>query len=39
MERIAFRINGRPDNYEDWPTKKQEDIRKRLDYQDTYIAR
>ncbi len=39
LEKIAFKILGKPDNYEDKETSKQEEIKKRLDYQDTYIAR
>lgn len=39
VEKIAFKILGKPDNYDNEQTAKQEEIRKRLDYQDTYIAR
>ena len=39
FEKIAFRILGKPDNYEDKETAKQEKIKKALDYQDIYIAR
>lgn len=39
VEKIAFKILGKPDNYDDYETSKQEKIRKKLDYQDTYIAR
>lgn len=39
LEKIAFKILGKPDNYEDKQTPHQEEIRRKLDYQDTYIAR
>lgn len=39
LEKIAFKILGRPDNYDNDQTPRQEEIRKKLDYQDTYIAR
>jgi len=39
IERIAFKILGKPDNYDNDQTSKQEEIRKKLDYEDTYIAR
>jgi len=39
LEKIAFKILGKPDNYDNDQTPRQEEIRKKLDYQDTYIAR
>ena len=39
LEKIAFKILGKPDNYEDKETERQKEIKKKLDYQDTYIAR
>lgn len=39
LEKIAFKILGKPDNYEDKETKRQKEVKKALDYQDTYIAR
>ena len=39
IEKIAFKILGKPDNYEDRETEHQREIKKKLDYQDTYIAR
>lgn len=39
LEKIAFKVLGKPDNYQDDPTEKQKEIRKRLDYEDTYISR
>jgi len=39
MEKIAYKILGKPDNFEDKETAHQEKIKKILDYQDTYIAR
>lgn len=39
LEKIAFKVLGKPDNYEDEPTEKQQEIRKKLNYQDTYLTR
>lgn len=39
IEKIAFKILGKPSNYQDYETEKQKEVKRILDHQDTYLAR
>jgi len=39
IEKIAFSILGKPSNYQDYETEKQKEVRRVLDFQDTFAGR
>lgn len=39
IEKIAFSILGKPGNYQDYETEKQKEVKRVLNFQDTFVGR